>query len=142
MSYLSDQDYNFIYSNSPRICVDLLIKKDIKILLTKRDIEPFKGYWHTPGGRIKFRETIEDAIKRIAKTEINCNEIKIGKLLGIVELLDEYQLENPRHSITMFYEVFADCEGNYFDKFPDNTIPQHKQFLESHINMPYIPYTT
>jgi 8-oxo-dGTP diphosphatase len=130
MSYLSDKDYNFIYSNSPRICVDLLIKKDGKILLTKRDIEPFKGYWHTPGGRIKFRETIEYAIKRIAKVEINCDDIKIGKLLGVVELLDEYQQGNHRHSITMFYEVFTKCEGDYFDILPENTIPQHKKFIE------------
>ncbi len=131
VNYLSDKDYNFIYSNSPRVCIDLFIKKDDKILLTKRDIEPFKGYWHTPGGRIKFRETIEDAIKRIAKVEIKCDDIKIGKMLGIVELLDEYQDSNPRHSITMYYEVFTSCEGNYFNECPENTIPQQKKFIES-----------
>jgi len=132
MSYLSDEDYNFIYSNSPRICVDLVIKKGDSILLTKRDQEPYNGFWHTPGGRIRFRETIEDAIKRIAKTEVGMSVDRFN-FLGVCEFLHEVQDGNPRHSITMYYQVSGGdvCNGDFFEWLPDNTIPEQKQFINS-----------
>jgi len=132
MKYLSDDDYNFIYSNVPRICIDIVIKNELGILLTKRDAEPFLGYWHTPGGRIRFRETIEQAVKRISFAELGVS-VNPVKLLGVVELLDEVQNGNDRHSITLYYECACDTEikGDYFNDLPENTIPQQKKFLES-----------
>ncbi|MEX2017034.1 MAG: NUDIX domain-containing protein, partial [Candidatus Pacearchaeota archaeon] len=55
---LNDKQWNTIYSKVPRLCIDLIIIKDKKVLLTKRSISPFKGLWHFPGGGVQHRETI------------------------------------------------------------------------------------
>ena len=44
--------------------VGAIIEGDGKILLTKRNIEPFKGYWCLPGGHIEYFEPAKDAIIR------------------------------------------------------------------------------
>ncbi len=33
--------------------VDVFILKDDKVILTKRSIPPYRGYWHLPGRIIK-----------------------------------------------------------------------------------------
>jgi len=49
--------------------VAAIIERNGKILLEKRSIEPFKGYWCLPGGHIEFYETVEHAIKREVREE-------------------------------------------------------------------------
>ena len=39
------------------------------ILLTKRNVEPFKGRWCMPGGHIEAYETALDAVKREVREE-------------------------------------------------------------------------
>lgn len=50
--------------------VGAIIEKDHKILLTKRKVEPFKGYWCLPGGHIEENETAVEAIRREVKEEV------------------------------------------------------------------------
>jgi len=44
------QDKKFV------VCVDGVYIKSGKILLLKRSVEPFKGYWHLVGGHVKKNE--------------------------------------------------------------------------------------
>ena len=44
---------------------------NISILLTKRNIEPFKGFWCLPGGHVEIFENINDAVIREVKEETN-----------------------------------------------------------------------
>lgn len=104
MSWLSETDYNFIYSRAPRICVDLVIKTHSSVHLVEREISPYKGKFHLPGGRVRFRESIEKAIQRIAKDEIGIN-VKIDCLLGYMEFPREVQAGNKRHSISLAFLV-------------------------------------
>ena len=131
-TYLTDDEYDFIYSRVPRICIDLLIRdSNGGILLTKRDSEPYKDYWHTPGGRVKFRETIKEAVKRIALIELN-KSVEVGNMIGFVELLNEQQGNSQRHSITIYFECFSEgIEGNYFKQLPEKTIPEQLEFLKT-----------
>ncbi len=48
---LTKKEFEYIYHKVPRLCIDLIIVKEKKILLTKRSIEPFINFWHFPGGR-------------------------------------------------------------------------------------------
>lgn len=137
-TYLSNEDYDFIYSKVPRICVDLLIKnKENQVLLTKRRIEPYIGHWHLPGGRIKFRESINDAIIRIAKSELGISITDVGKIIGVCEFTEEYQKNQPRHSISMVHEIIlynydelsSQDEYEWFSSLPEPIIPSHKNFL-------------
>lgn len=138
--YLSDHDYDFIYSKVPRICVDLLVRNSekTKVLLTKRTIEPYVNHWHFPGGRIKFRETIIDSLKRIANAElgISLEEVSLNPL-GACEFLEEYQGGSPRHSISIVHELIipedtvfsAQDKYEWFLEIPELTIPPQKSFL-------------
>ena len=54
----------------PKITCGAIIKKNNKILLTKRNIAPYKNYWCLPGGHIDWGERAEVAIKREVKEEI------------------------------------------------------------------------
>lgn len=140
--YLSDDDYDFIYSRVPRICVDLLIKNFYgQVLLTQRTIEPYIDHWHFPGGRVKFRESIADALARIAKGELGITLSKIPgieiKVVGLCEFPEEYQKGQPRHSISIVHEVYlpsgielnAQDKYLWFDEMPTPVIPPQQDFL-------------
>jgi ADP-ribose pyrophosphatase YjhB (NUDIX family) len=85
---LSDKEYKFVYSRAPRLCVDVLVFTEKGFLLSKREIPPFKGLWHLPGGRVFYRESIENAIKRIALEEVGVR-VKMLKMLGYYEMLKD-----------------------------------------------------
>jgi len=52
----------------PSVTVDIVIftikDNDLKILLVKRGIEPFKNMWAIPGGFVRIEESLEEAAKR------------------------------------------------------------------------------
>lgn len=142
-TYLTDEEYDFIYSRSPRVCVDLLItSSDGGTLLTKRDIEPYKDHWHFPGGRIKFRETIGAAIKRILKGELGQEIIVPAKMVGFCEFLEEVQKGQDRHSISIVHHIQIPDnisikldgqakEFKFFKELPAPIIPPQKEFLKT-----------
>ena len=70
MHYLPEQEYQKIIKSMPIFCIDFLISYRDKYLLIKRKEEPLKNIFWVIGGRILFRETIEDAAKRIQQREI------------------------------------------------------------------------
>lgn len=55
--------------NNAKATVALLFVKDGKLLVSKRAIEPKKGYYDLPGGFIDFGEGAYDAVIREAKEE-------------------------------------------------------------------------
>lgn len=57
-----------------------LAKKYFSVLLIKRDNYPFKDKWCLPGGFIKIDEDLEDAAKRILKSEANLDDIYLEQL--------------------------------------------------------------
>lgn len=143
MTYLSDEDYAFIYGRSVRMCVDLLIKDSSgKLFLTQRNILPYKGLWHLPGGAIRFKETLEDAANRIAEREFGC-KVKILKHIGLCEIIvDDLDGRTPRHSnsIVVEAEIISNTpqvtkeskQLGYFLKLPANMHPYHEGFIKKH----------
>ena len=66
-----------------KVAVDAVIfgyfdKKDLQILLIKRNIEPFKGGWALPGGLVLDDESVDDAVKRelYEETDIQLYQVK------------------------------------------------------------------
>jgi ADP-ribose pyrophosphatase YjhB (NUDIX family) len=68
----------FLRDKIPRIVVSAFLKKGNKFLLV---FDPRFGFWRVPGGKPKFGERIEDALKREIKEELNL-EISVDKFLG------------------------------------------------------------
>lgn len=137
--HLTDDEYNFIYGNKdmgrvPRVCVDALIVKKGRILLVKRNIEPFKGFWALAGGGILFGESADEALKRILRSELGVGAVS-KKLIGNIE---HYPDGPNKHSITMAYMVEIDGapkpkeqadEIRFFSEIPENTQTFQAEFL-------------
>lgn len=132
-------EFKIIYSRVPRLCIDLAIKSDEGIVLIKRDIKPWQGMWHTPGGTLLMGEKIKDAIKRIAFHETGL-KVKVIRHLGVVEFVGTkkgayshgvslYYLVEPQKGTLRGSEQGEDVR--YFRKLPDNLIKEQKEFLES-----------
>lgn len=68
----------------PSVTVDNVIytiqDNELKILLVKRDIEPFKGKWAIPGGFVRIHESLEDAAKRELEEETGVKDVYLEQL--------------------------------------------------------------
>jgi len=134
---ISFQDFNYIYSRVPRLCVEVIIRTKDGILLTKRAIVPVKGQWHTPGGTVYKGESLEQAVKRVAKEELGV-KVKIQKMLGVLE----YRMKNYNGwpiSVAYAAQIIAGdsikldeqaSEYAYFRILPRNMVREQKSFLE------------
>ena len=68
---LPEDLFRFASRITPMLNVDLLIKNDKKqTLLTWRDDGYWKAGWHIPGGVIRYKETIADRIRAVARGEL------------------------------------------------------------------------
>lgn len=98
--------------------------------------------WHTPGGTVRYKETITDAAARVAKSELGV-EVTILKTLGYMEFPSE---EKERGfgwsvSISLLCELQSGelvgkneeaSDMRAFTELPENTLSEHKVFLTEH----------
>lgn len=136
---LTDEEYRFVYSRTPRLCIDLLIVFRGGVVLVKREIPPYAGLWHLPGGRMLYKESIDEAIARIAKAEANLEvNIKEKKLIGYMEFQNDGEFV---HSVSIVFRVEAiseDMKGSeqgrtieVFKELPEETHPIQRPFLKN-----------
>lgn len=86
---------------SPLLAVDGIITKEKKVLLIKRAIKPFCGYWVLPGGHVNYGETTEEALRREIKEELGIS-VKVKKLIGVYS----DPKRDPRyHLVAIVYEL-------------------------------------
>ena len=134
------EEFKKIYSKVPRLCVDLVIKNSQGVLLTKRDIFPDKGWWHTPGGTVLLGETLEDTVNRVSEEELS-TKVEIQKLLGVLEYTEGSGFGYP---ISVVFKVKpkgvivggeqAKTIG-FFKKLPQKTLPELRKFLKREFNL-------
>ncbi|HTN83160.1 MAG TPA: NUDIX domain-containing protein, partial [Sorangium sp.] len=52
----------------PALTVDCVVfgldEEDLKVLLIRRELEPFRGRWALPGGFVHVDEALDDAARR------------------------------------------------------------------------------
>jgi 8-oxo-dGTP diphosphatase len=126
--------------NNRRVAVDALIFQNNKILLIKRAVEPFKGFWALPGGGIDFDETAEEALQKEVIEETGL------KLLS-AKFLHIYTdpKRDPKQVITLSYYVEAEGqpkagddakEYRWFDlqKLPELAF-DHKKIIEDYLKI-------
>lgn len=124
----------------PFSSVDTIIYfNDNKILLTKRTIQPYSGYWHLPGSIILKREKMVDVVRRSAKEEL-------GVQLDNIEFVGNYELFTKlRHYITHAYcaryrsgNIKLDSHSSEFvivdlDSLPEPIIPIQKRMIKDFV---------
>lgn len=133
---LPKKEFDYIYSKVPRLCVDLAVKNSQGILLTLRSIPPWKNMWHLPGGTVLFGETLEQAVKRVAKEELGV-EVKVIKSFSPIEWPGKTVIGVHAVSIPHLVKITKgkiklnnQARGfKFFNKFPTKTIKEHKNFL-------------
>ena len=94
--------------NNPKTTVTAVIIRDNRVLVLKRNGEPFKGQWDLVGGFMNADETPEESLRREVKEELNvdCRQLDfIGYFPGT------YQWKDKKFSIlSIVYLVEIDME--------------------------------
>jgi 8-oxo-dGTP diphosphatase len=83
----------------PRLGSAVLVEKDGKFLLGKRNKKNAFGLWVIPGGKVRYGETIKEAAIREIKEETNL-DIELVKYLGHEEIIN---LKGDYHTIVFFH---------------------------------------
>jgi dTDP-4-dehydrorhamnose reductase len=91
------ENCNLTYYPQPSLAVAALFKKNKKLLLIKRNIEPFKNSWTLPSGFIEYGEEPIEALKREMEEELG---VPISKAKLFFSKLGN---ENPRNIVLALY---------------------------------------
>lgn len=150
---LGDELFHFVSSLTPIVNVDLLVyNSNGQFLLSYRD-DPYCGKgWHIPGGCIRFKESIDTRIKKVAESELGLVDFSYDKEpVKIFEIKwgqNERNLVNNderAHFITLVYKCLVPdsyiiengtkTETNvgyvkWFDKLPDDLLPIQNCYRE------------
>jgi len=105
--YIESEAFKGVITNTPLVSVDLIVKRDGKVLLGRRVNRPAKGFWFTLGGRVLKNEMINSAIRRIAKTELGAEPVSEPRFIGVFEhLYDDGIFDHvSTHYLNLGYEV-------------------------------------
>lgn len=112
---LGEELFLTVSSLVPIVNVDLLVyNTQGQFLLTKRDDSYCGKGWHVPGGCIRFKESCEERIRKVALGELGISNLKIHedpfKVFEIIEH-DKRPIKNQNeraHFITLVYRCEVD----------------------------------
>jgi colanic acid biosynthesis protein WcaH len=109
---LPEDIFLFISRITPIVNVDLLIKNEQNhTLLTWRDDGYYSPGWHVPGGIVRFKETIAERIRAVAKNELGA-EVDFNKTpLAINEVIHSAR-KNRSHFISFLYQCSLVTQPN------------------------------
>ncbi len=122
---------------SPSLAVDIIIFFDNKLVLIKREREPFKDSFAIPGGFVEYGETVENAALREAKEETGLEVTKLT-LFGVYS---EPNRDPRGHTISIVFhgegkgtpKAGDDAKELFlFDlvKIPENLAFDHNKILQ------------
>ncbi len=93
--------------------VAVIIDNEDRVLLTKRNIAPFKGEWVMPGGKIDLGEPIVKALQREVMEEV-------GLKVEVEDIIDVFEHVTPGeenyHFIILYYlcrPLSGDIKNNH-----------------------------
>ena len=103
---LGDQIFKTVVDSTPLVSIDILLKKDNKVLLGRRVNKPAQGYFFSIGGRINKNETIDNAMARVALNELNIYLKSTPEFIGVFEhFYNDSMYENvSTHYVNLAYE--------------------------------------
>jgi ADP-ribose pyrophosphatase YjhB (NUDIX family) len=91
-----------------------------RVLLGRRGVEPFLGFWDTPGGFVEPGESLEECVRRELREEAGV-EVAVGRL--VLSIPDSYGLTGDK-TINTFYE----CRLLSGEPRPDDDVAELRWF--------------
>lgn len=88
--------------DGPSLAVSAVVRENGRLLMVQRANEPGRGTWALPGGLVRQRETLAEAIVREVREETGIDGF-CGPLIGLNEVIPA----NPgdRHLVIAAFEV-------------------------------------
>ncbi|KYC45472.1 MAG: ADP-ribose pyrophosphatase [Candidatus Methanofastidiosum methylothiophilum] len=122
---------------SPSLAVDIIILIGNKLVLIKRENEPFKDCFAIPGGFVEYGETVETAAIREAKEETGLDV----KNLSFFRVYSDPDRDPRGHTISIVFngegkgipKAGDDARELYLfdlDKIPDNLAFDHNKIIQ------------
>ena len=86
------------------VAVAVIINDDNEILISRRSADQHQGNkWEFPGGKVEQNETVQEALSREIKEELDIDVLASSHLIDITH---EYKSDTPEDSKTVTLEVF------------------------------------
>lgn len=135
--------FYYISRTTPLVNVDLLIKDEKgRVLLSWRDDEHSGKGWHIPGGIVRYKETLEERLQKVAINELG-TEVKFNPTPLTSRQIIHPERKIRAHFISFLYDCHLDSSFE-----PDNkSLKEHDAgFLKWHNNCPkdllkcHLPY--
>lgn len=104
---LPEEVFYYISRITPLVNVDLLIKdeKGRTLLAWRNDQYAGKG-WHVPGGIVRFKETLETRVKKVAEMEVGISDISFDPIPMALNQLIHHERDTRSHFISILYRCF------------------------------------
>lgn len=88
------------------VTVDAVIMNQQRVLLVRRGVEPFKGYWAAPGGYVEKNESAEDAVVRETEEETGLSVAAV-RFIGVYSSPQRH----PQQAVAIAYLVSVNQAG-------------------------------
>jgi len=140
---LPDEVFFYISRTTPLVNVDLLIKDEFgRTLLSWRNKKYTGKGWHVPGGIVRFKETLEARVRKVAETEIGA-DISFDANPMVINQVIYPDRKIRAHFISFLYKCFLSStfvpqnEGlsitdngylKWHDYCPDNLLEVHGMY--------------
>ena len=116
------------------VCVDGVYIQNGRILLLKRRVEPFKGFWHVVGGHVNENEPLKTALRREFKEETNLN-VEVGNVIDgrIEETFDRMKIIVVFEIISAQGEIRLNSENEtyeWFEEIPSNFVYDYNRYFK------------
>jgi len=109
--WIDDKTWIELFKLVPRVTVEAMILNEKgEVLLVKRDVEPYKGKWHFPGGYVRVHEKLEDAVKRKAKEETGLT-VEVVDFFRVYDYADNSRLHHPQGRIISIAYLCKPLQG-------------------------------
>ena len=114
---------------NPKPTVGAIVLDDAgRVLLDRRGVEPFLGFWDTPGGFVEPGESLEECVRRELREEAGV-EIAVGRL--VASMPDTY---GPTGDATI--NTFYECRLLSGEPRPDDDVAELRWFAPDELPPP------
>ncbi|MEN6374037.1 MAG: NUDIX domain-containing protein [Smithella sp.] len=130
---LPDEFFYYISRTTPLVNVDLLIKDEGgRTLLAWRSDQYAGQGWHIPGGIVRFKETLETRVQKVAEREIG-RKIDFDPVPLAFNQLIHPDRSTRGHFISILYKCFL---SSTFVPENKELTPEDAGYLEWHAHCP------